>query len=251
MHVTEACDAEAAHVITHVRAGPAMLPDMASTAAIHSALAAKGLLPGEHYVDSGYVDAELLVSSRDEHGVSLEGPVRAMSRRRTEAERAYEQGTFAVDWERERVTCPQGKSSVTWRAGRDEVGAPRIAAVFSRSDCGACAARELCASAKEARRSVYFHPRPLYEALNAARARMDDPAWQKRYGIRAGIEGTLSQGVRAFGMRRSRYVGLAKTGLQQVCTATAMNVARIANRLADTPRAKTRVTRFAALALAA
>src|SRR3712207_7007801 len=46
--------------------------------------AAKGLLPGEHYVDSGYVDAELLVSSRDEHGVSLEGPVRAMSRRRTD-----------------------------------------------------------------------------------------------------------------------------------------------------------------------
>ena len=36
---------------------------------------------------------------------------------------------------------------------------------------------------------------------------MDDPDWQKRYGIHAGIEGTLSQGVRAFGMRQSRYVG--------------------------------------------
>jgi transposase len=251
VHVTEACDAQAAHVITHVQTGPAMLPDMASTATLHAALAAKGLLPGEHYVDSGYVDAELLVSSRDEYGVSLEGPVRAMSRRRTEAERAYEQGSFTIDWERERVTCPQGKSSVTWRACLDEVGAPRITAVFSRSDCGACAARELCTSAKDARRSVYFHPRPLYEALNAARARMDDPAWQKRYGLRAGIEGTLSQGVRAFGMRRSRYVGLAKTGLQQVCAAAAMNVARIVNWLEERPRAKTRVTRFAALAHAA
>ena len=40
--------------------------------------------------------------------------------------------------------------------------------------------------------------------------------------MRAGIEGTLSQGVRALGMRRSRYVGLAKTGLQQACTAAAM-----------------------------
>lgn len=251
VHVTEACDDNTAHIITHVRTGPAMLPDMASTGAIHAALAAKGLLPDEHYVDAGYVDADLLVSSRRDHGVSLEGPVRAMSRRRTEAERAYEQGAFAIDWERERVTCPQGKTSVTWRAGHDDVGAPRISAVFSRTDCGACAARALCTTAKEARRSVYFHPRPEYEALNAARARMDDPAWQKRYSLRAGIEGTLSQGVRAFGLRRSRYVGEIKTGLQGVCTAAAINVTRVVNWLAGMPRAKTRTTRFAALAQAA
>ena len=251
VHVTEACDGDAAHVITHIRTGPAMLPDMASTGAIHAALAAKGLLPGEHYVDSGYVDADLLVSSRRDHGISLEGPVRAMPRRRTEAERAYEQEHFSIDWERERVTCPQGKTSVTWRAGRDQVGAPRVAAVFSRTDCGACAARQLCTPAKEARRSVYFHPRSEYEALNAARARMDDPAWRKRYGVRAGIEGTLSQGVRAFGLRRSRYVGETKTSLQGVCAAAAINVARIVNWLAATPRAKTRTTRFAALAPAA
>ena len=251
VHVTEACDDDTAHVITHVRTGPAMLPDMASTGAIHAALAAKGLLPGEHYVDSGYVDADLLVSSWRDHGISLEGPVRAMPRRRTEAERAYEQEHFSIDWERESVTCPQGKTSVTWRAGRDEVGAARITAVFSRTDYGACAARQFCTSAKEARRSVYFHPRPEYEALNAARGRMDDPAWRKRYGVRAGIEGTLSQGVRAFGLRRSRYVGETKTGLQGVCTAAAINVARIVNWLAGTPRAKTRTTRFATLASAA
>ena len=52
-------------------------------------------------------------------------------------------------------------------------------------------------------------------------------------------------------MRRSRYIGLAKTGLQQVCTAAALNAARIVHWLAGTPRAKTRVTRFAALAQAA
>jgi len=80
---------------------------------------------------------------------------------------------------------------------------------------------------------------------------MEDPAWKRRYRVRAGIESTLSQGVRAFGMRRSRYIGLAKTGLQQVCTAAAMNVSRIVNRLDGRPQAKTRVTRFAALAQAA
>ncbi len=251
VHVTETCDEDAAHLVTHVLTCPAMQPDMASTADIHKGLAAKGLLPVEHFVDAGYVDAGLLVSSQRDHGISLEGPVRAMPHRPTEAEQAYEQRHFAIDWERQQVTCPQGKASVTWRAGRDEVGAPRITAVFSRTDCGACAVRDLCTTAREARRSVYFHPRPEYEALNAARTRMHDPAWKERYRVRAGVEGTLSQGVRAFGMRRSRYIGMAKTGLQQACTAAAMNASRAVQWLAGTARARTRVTRFAALAQAA
>lgn len=251
VHVTETCDADAAHLITHVMTCPAMQPDMASTADIHECLADKELLPAEHFVDAGYVDAALLVASQRDHGVSLEGPVRAVARRQGEAQQAYEQRHFAIDWERKQVTCPQGKTSVTWRAGLDDVGAPRICAIFSRTDCGACAVRALCTPAKEARRSVYFHPRPEYEALNKARARMNDSAWKERYHVRAGIEGTLSQGVRAFGMRRSRYIGLAKTGLQQVCTAAALNVSRVALWLAGTPRAKTRLTRFAALAQAA
>ena len=251
VHLTETCDEDTPHLITHATTCPAMQPDMASTAGIHKSLAAKGLLPAEHFVDAGYVDAALLVGSQRDHGISLEGPVRGMARRRTEAEQAYEQRHFSIDWEREQVTCPQGNTSVTWRAGLDDVGAPRISAVFSRTDCGACAARLLCTPAKEARRSIYFHPRPEYEALNAARRRMHDPAWKQRYRVRAGIEGTLSQGVRAFGMRRSRYIGLARTGLQQACTAAAMNVSRIVNWLDGRPRAKTRVTRFAALAQAA
>jgi transposase len=128
----------------------------------------------------------------------LEGPVRAVAKRQNEAEQAYEQRHFAIDWERQQVTCPQGRTSVTWRAGLDDVGAPRICAIFSCTDCGACAVRTLCTSAKEARRSIYFHPRPEYEALNKARARMNDPAWKERYHVRAGIEGTLSQGVRVW-----------------------------------------------------
>jgi transposase len=248
VHVTETCDADAVHLVTHVRTCPAMQPDMTSTAEIHERLAAKGLLPSEHFVDSAYIDAALLVGSRRDHGISLEGPVRSVANQHTRAGQGFEQRDFTIDWERERVSCPQGKVSVTWRARLDEVGSPRIQAVFSRTDCGACAARSLCTPAKAARRSVYFHPREEYEALNAARARMHDPAWKQRYRVRAGIEGTLSQAVRAFGMRRSRYVGLAKTGLQQVCTAAAMNASRVVRWLGGVPRARTRVTRFAALA---
>jgi transposase len=61
---------DTAHVITNVETCPAMQLDMASTAGIHKRLAGKGLLPGEHFVGSAYVDADLLVSSRREHGIA-------------------------------------------------------------------------------------------------------------------------------------------------------------------------------------
>jgi hypothetical protein len=86
-----------------------MQPDMTSTAGIHECLAAKGLLPAEHFVDSAYVDAGLLASSPRDHGVSLEGPVRGTSSRPARAGQGYDLPHFAIDWEHEQVTCPQAK----------------------------------------------------------------------------------------------------------------------------------------------
>jgi transposase len=63
VHVTETCDDDAAHVITHVKTCPAMQQDMTSTAEIHARLAAKELLPAEHFVDSAYVSTQLCWSA--------------------------------------------------------------------------------------------------------------------------------------------------------------------------------------------
>ena len=68
------------------------------------------------------------------------------------------------------------------------------------------------------------------------------------YKRRAGVEGTLSQGVRAFGLRRTRYWGVAKTHLQHVAIAAAINIDRLVAWLDERPRALTRISRFAALA---
>ena len=52
-------------------------------------------------------------------------------------------------------------------------------------------------------------------------------------------------------MRRSPYIGLATAALQQACIAVGMNASRMVHWLDGLPRAKTRVTRSAALAPAA
>jgi IS5 family transposase len=52
----------------------------------------------------------------------------------------------------------------------------------------------------------------------------------------------------AFELRQARYRGLAKTHLQHVATATAMNLVRLSAWLQGLPRAQTRRSHFAALA---
>lgn len=79
------------------------------------------------------------------------------------------------------------------------------------------------------------------------RAYLEREEGRQLYAKRAGIEGTLSQGVRAFGLRRSRDIGLAKTHLQQVASAAALNLDRLAAWFTHRPRTHTRVSRFAAL----
>ena len=92
-----------------------------------------------------------------------------------------------------------------------------------------------------------LRPHAQYQALHMARQRERTPEFRTQYARRAGIEGTLSQGVRAFGLRRSRYSGHAKTHLQHVFTAVAMNWVRVYAWLEDRPLAPTRHSAFARL----
>lgn len=89
------------------------------------------------------------------------------------------------------------------------------------------------------------------QALQEVRARQKSEEFWEKYRSRSGIEGTISQGVRAFGLRRSRYRGMQKTHLQHLGSAAAINLARTLNWLDETSLAKTRTSKFAALALVA
>ena len=86
--------------------------------------------------------------------------------------------------------------------------------------------------------------------MQAARQRQAMADFAAQYARRAGIEGTISQGVRAFGLRQARYRGLRKTHLQHVATAAAINISRLTTWLSGVPRGGTRCSRFGALAFA-
>jgi transposase len=95
---------------------------------------------------------------------------------------------------------------------------------------------------------VGLPPQDQYEALRAAQTWYGSAEGQQGYQRRAGVEGTLSQGVRGYGLRCTRYRGLEKTHVQHIATAAAINIDRLVAWLEERPRAKTRTSRFAALA---
>jgi transposase len=156
---------------------------------------------------------------------------------------------FAIDWEEQSVTCPAGKRSVRWTEGRDRQGDGQaiIAIEFDAQDCDGCRLRSRCTQAKERGRTMKLRPREQQEALQAARKRQTTEAFKQLYAGRAGIEGTLSQGVRAFGLRQTNYIGQAKTHLQHILMAIAINIVRVVAWIWEAPRAMTRRSPFARL----
>ena len=125
-----------------------------------------------------------------------------------------------------------------------------VRAQFRAADCRGCTSRSCCTRTKTPNqgRVVAVLPRQEHDALAAARAREGTAEGRRLYAQRQGIESTLSQAVRAFGLRRTRYRGLAKTSLQHAATAAAINLDRIAAWFGGRPIAPTRTSRFAALA---
>ncbi|MER7959910.1 transposase [Streptomyces sp. NPDC096030] len=98
---------------------------------------------------------------------------------------------------------------------------------FARSTCGPCPVREQCTSGKAGYRQLTLHPKAMTEALRTARADQAGRDWQADYALRCGVEGTIRQAVAVTGSRRARYRGLAKTHLEHVYSAVALNFHRL------------------------
>jgi transposase len=147
------------------------------------------------------------------------------------------------------VTCPQDEHSSAWHHGKDAKGESVVTVWFAKSTCQACPLRVRCTKAQATGRSMTLRfPRERHELLLAARAQQQTPEFHAVYQARCGIEGTFAQTTRNTGMRRARYIGQRKTHLQHLFTALATNVLRLACWLDGAPFAKTRTSRFAALA---
>jgi len=246
VHFTETCDDDSPHLITNVLTTNATEQDVDALTDIHQALEERDCVPAEHLVDMGYTSGPLLVDSRTDYGIELVGPV--VENHSWQHKTGYENDVFTLDGENRVAICPRGKVSDTWSMRDHRRFHELIRIKFKSVDCKPCPVRELCT--KHDRRTLSFHEEPILKAVQQRKQEQHTEAFRKRYGKRAGIEGTISQGVFALGMRQSRYRGQEKTHLQFIFTAAAMNITRVINWLNEIPSKTTRPTRFGRLAAA-
>lgn len=246
VHLTETCDPQEPHVITNVETTSATVNDCCLPNQIHAHLAERDLLPREHFLDGGYMEAGLIVSSRKTYGLELIGPVSPDPSWQAKAGEGFDLACFSVDWELKRVVCPQGNRSTKWNQTHDAHHNPIINVTFSAPSCRACPQHDRCTTSLDARH-ITFRPQEQHQELQTARQRQKTTEFQAKYALRAGIEGTFTQAIRLTDLRHSRYIGLAKTHLHHLLSAAALNLRRIFAWFSGEPIAQTRIAPFVAL----
>lgn len=249
VHLTECCDAELPHLITQVKTETAREADHQALDAIQADLAKNNCLPAEYLVDAGYISAKRILHSRDRHAIDLLGPVHVDPSWQAHTPGALDVSQFQIDWQGHQVTCPQGQRSIAWSRAKDAKGESVVQVFFAKQTCHACSVRERCTTARSTGRSMTLRfPQERHEMLQAARLRQQTSAFKEVYHLRAGIEGTFAQATRNTGLRRTRYIGQQKTHLQHIFSAVATNIVRLIQWRNGVPFAKSRTSRFAALA---
>jgi transposase len=246
--VTETCDPDAPHLLTHIATTPAPVPDTALTELIAADLVARDRAPTEHIVDSGYIDAANLVASHA-WGIDLVGPPLADTSWQGRANQGFASGDFALDWDGHRATCPGGQTSAEWRDTTSRHGTPVVTIRFARTVCQTCPVRPACTHGMA--RTLTLRPQAEHQALQTARTRLTSGEMAAGLAARAGIEGTISQMVAVGGVRRARYRGLPKLHLAHLLTAVAINLLRLVAWWEDRPLAAARPPRFVRVTTAA
>jgi transposase len=250
VHFTETCSPDGPLLITDVPTTVASAHDGAVLPTIQEALARRELLPSRQLLDAASGEGSALVESRERYGIELVGPVSADRSWQARQGTGFGAEAFQIFWEAQEARCPAGETSRGWRE-REGASGTFVVVSFPPGACRDCPQRSCCTTAETTGRQLKLPPQPIDEALMAGRQRARTTAFEQEYATRAGIEGTHTQGVRQCGLRESRYVGEANVHLQHLMIGAALNLLRVGAWLMEHPRARTRQSAFARLALAA
>ena len=220
-------------VVTAILVQPATGGDHGSVPGIlaehRSAVGPECRQPEEVFVDAGYVSTPALLKAEG-GGYALTGPMPAPPHSGSR----FGSDSFAVDIPGRVAACPAGHASSECDRIDDakyaQYGAKYYFA-WPANTCAACPLREQCLSKKSklARRALEVSEHHM--TVQARRALCKTPEYRNRMRRRNAVEGTHSELVRGYGLRRCRYKGRSKTGLQAQFTATACNLRRWARRL--------------------
>jgi len=183
--------------------------------------------PSELYVDGAYISANSISQAKEE-GWDLMGPAQPPP---TNKAQVYRIDAFDVSITERKAVCPQGKTSTECsRLTEGDSGKVTYRSEFGRH-CRNCALRNLCVPDGQAHRMIRVGA--LHETLQQRRREQQSQEFKLRMHQRNAVEGTISELVRAHGLRRARYRGFARVDLQNQMIAAACNIKRWLRRLSQ------------------
>jgi transposase len=220
MQVTETCDNDQPHLIVDLEATGALDNDSPELPKIQARLETQQTLPGEQYVDQGYMSGYHLADSA-ELGILLMG----VPLNDTQGPEGFRQTDFHIDEAAQQVTCPAEHTNALWSEKYDhDRQETQFVVRFAAKTCQQCHFFGHCTSSSQGR-SLTLHPHR--DVLAARRAEAQTKEFLQKLHLRAGIEATISELVRGYGFRSARYRGLSKLRLQAYFTAVAVNFKRL------------------------
>jgi transposase len=204
-------------IVTHA----AYESDEAGAEKMAAEQAAMGLEPPPvQYVDGAYISGEKLAQVQAQ-GRELIGPAAAApnnngGRFTTEA--------FQIQVEQRQAVCPAGKSNTQCSRLEEQTSGKVVFRFEWGTDCADCPLGPQCIGPNQRHRTVVVTE--YHTTLQARRQEQQTPEFKARMKHRNAIEGTQSELVRAHGLRRARYRGLAKAKLQNYFVGAACNLKR-------------------------
>jgi len=214
-------------VITAVVTQPAITSDHGSIKKVDEEWDREDLeKPAELYVDGGYTSGEVLAEAAQENR-QVHGPIQSAPQRANR----YSAEDFDVDIDRRITVCPAGKaSSHCSRLEEDATGKVNYRFEWNNTLCQACEHRARCLGANQRHRTLLVGQH--HQHTQARRREMKSADFKERMYPRNGVEGTISELKRGYGLRRCRYRGLTKAALQNYLIGAACNIKRWARRMA-------------------
>ena len=217
-HITETANEKGeVNFITDITTTNSCEQDNETLSGIQEKLETANLKPEQQFTDKGYVTGDNL-SESGKKNIQLMG----------EASQLYNKGLFTaddftVDYENKSATCPAGCTSISWKKRESGKHKDDIQIRFG-NQCNQCPLKEKCTRSKRGRRlRLNLH----YPMLRERREESKTHSFRELMKRRPPVEGTISEMVRAHGLRRSRYRGMMKTHFHGLMIGTAVNLKRL------------------------
>ncbi len=217
-HITETANEKGeVNFITDITTTNSCEQDNETLPEIQKKLEANDLKPEQQFTDKGYVTGNNL-SKSDEENIQLMGEASQLNNKGL-----FTADDFTVDYQTMTATCPAECTSISWKERESGNNKGDIQVRFG-DQCNHCPLKEKCTTGKRGRRLRLSSHYPI---LRKRREESKTDAFKELMKRRPPVEGTISEMVRAHGLRTSRYRGMVKTHFQGLMIGTAVNLKRL------------------------